>query len=63
MGSHSLLQGNLPDSGMESVSHMFQADSLLSEPPREPLMVAPVAKFSQLLDQPEWMRKQAAAVR
>ena len=47
MGCHSLLQGNLPDSGMESGSHTLQADSLPSEPPREPLKVATVAKFPQ----------------
>ena len=32
-----LLQGNLPDPGMEAGSPALQADSLLSEPPRKPI--------------------------
>ena len=32
-----LLQGNLPDPGMEAKSPALQADSLLSEPPRKPI--------------------------
>ena len=33
VGSHSLLQGNLPDSGIEPGSPALQADALPSEPP------------------------------
>ena len=33
MSSRSLLQGNLPDSGIKSKSPALQADSLPSEPP------------------------------
>ena len=33
MDSHSLLQGDLPDPGIEPGSPALQADSLLSEPP------------------------------
>ena len=36
MGIHSLLQGNLPDPGIEPRSPALQADSLLSEPPGKP---------------------------
>ena len=36
VGWHALLQGNLPDPGMEPLSPAFQADSLSSEPPWEP---------------------------
>ena len=32
-----VLQGNLPDPGMEAVSPALQADSLLSEPPKKPI--------------------------
>ena len=32
LDSHSLLQGNLPNSGIEPRSLALQADSLLSEP-------------------------------
>ena len=32
MGCHSLLQGNLPDPGIESGSPALQVDSLLTEP-------------------------------
>ena len=36
VGSHSLLQGDLPDPGIEPRSPALQADSLLSEPPGKP---------------------------
>ena len=36
MGSHSLLQGDLPDPGIEPGSATLQADSLPSEPPGNP---------------------------
>ena len=36
MGCHCLLQGNLPDPGIEPGSPALQADSLLSEPLGEP---------------------------
>ena len=36
VSGHSLLQGNLPDAGIESRSLALQADSLLSEPPGKP---------------------------
>ena len=34
--NHSLLQGDLPDPGIEPGSPALQADSLPSEPPRKP---------------------------
>ena len=37
LGSHSLLQGDLPDPGIKPRSPELQADSLLSEPPGKPL--------------------------
>ena len=37
LDSHSLLQGNLPDPGIEPGSLVLQADSLLSEPPGKPI--------------------------
>ena len=37
VGCHALLQGNLPDPGIEPRSPTLQADSLLSEPPGKPL--------------------------
>ena len=39
VGRHSLLQGNLPDPGMEPVSPALQVDSLPSEPPGKPKYV------------------------
>ena len=36
MGNHSLLQGDLPNPGMERGSPPLQADSLLCEPPGKP---------------------------
>ena len=36
MGCQSLLQGALPDPGMEPRSPALQPDSLLTEPPRKP---------------------------
>ena len=36
VGSRSLLQGNLPNSGIEPRSLALQADSLLPEPPEKP---------------------------
>ena len=36
MGCHSLLQGNLPNPGIEPGSPTLQVDSLLSEPPGKP---------------------------
>ena len=36
MGCHSLLQGDLPDPGIETRSLELQADSLLSETPEKP---------------------------
>ena len=36
MGSHFLLQGNLPDSGIEPGSPALQADALPSKPPGKP---------------------------
>ena len=35
-GCHSLLQGGLPNTGIETGSLVLQADSLLSEPPESP---------------------------
>ena len=37
VGSHSLLQGNLPTSGMEPMSPTLQADSLPAESPGKPI--------------------------
>ena len=34
--SHSLLQGNLPDPGIEPRSPVLWADALISEPPGKP---------------------------
>ena len=39
VGCHSLLQGNLPDPGIEPRSPALQADSLPSELPGKPLVV------------------------
>ena len=39
VGSQALLQGNLPDPGIELSSPALQADSLLSEPPGKLLNV------------------------
>ena len=36
VGCHALLQGNLPNPGIEPRSPALQADSLPSEPPRKP---------------------------
>ena len=36
VGSHALLQGNLPNPGIEPGSPILQADSLPSEPPGKP---------------------------
>ena len=36
MGCHFLLQGNLPDPGIEPRSSALQADALTSEPPGKP---------------------------
>ena len=36
VGCHALLQGNLPNPGIEPRSPAFQADSLLSKPPGKP---------------------------
>ena len=38
MGCHFLLQGNLPDPGIEPRSPAFQADALTAEPPRKTLI-------------------------
>ena len=38
VGCHSLLQGNLPDPGIEPWSLVLQADSLPSEPPGKPTL-------------------------
>ena len=35
MGCHALLQGNLPDPGVQTGSPARQADSLAAEPPRK----------------------------
>ena len=40
VGSHSLLQGVLPDPGIEAWSLALQEDSLLSEPPGKPWKAA-----------------------
>ena len=45
MGSQSLLQGNLPDSGIEPGSPTLQEDSLPAEPPGKPLLYAVVYIF------------------
>ena len=37
MGSHSLLQGDLPNPEIKPRSPALQADSLLSEPPEKPI--------------------------
>ena len=37
VGCHFLLQGNLPDPGIEPRSLTLQADALTSEPPGKPL--------------------------
>ena len=39
VGSHALLQGNLPDPGIEPGSLTLQADSLPSEPPGKSLLL------------------------
>ena len=44
VGSHALLQGNLPDPGIEPRSLPVQADSLLSEPPGKPKLRKSPAK-------------------
>ena len=52
MGSHSLLQGDLPNPGIEPLFPALWADSFPSEPAGEPTVVT-VAKlntFSALLD-------------
>jgi len=36
VGCHFLLQGDLPDPGIEPRSPILQADALTSEPPRKP---------------------------
>ena len=38
VGSHFLLQGDLPNPGLEPRSPTLQADSLLSEPPGKPML-------------------------
>ena len=38
VGSHDLLQGNLPNPGVEPTSPALQVYSLLSEPPRNPTL-------------------------
>ena len=40
VGCHILLQGNLPNPGIEPRSPALQADSLPSEPPRKPMNTA-----------------------
>ena len=40
VGSHSLLQGNLPDPGIEPWSPALQADSSPSEPPGKPSLIS-----------------------
>ena len=42
MGSHSLLQGIYPDAGIKPRFPALQADSLQSEPPGKPMVVARV---------------------
>ena len=37
VGCHAILQGNLPNPGIELRSPALQADSLPSEPPRKPI--------------------------
>ena len=39
VGCHALIQGNLPNPGIEFRSHALQADSLLYEPQRKPIKV------------------------
>ena len=41
VGSHALLQGNLPNPGIEPGSPILQADSLPSEPPGKPQKCLP----------------------
>ena len=55
VGCHALLQGNLPNLGMEPRSPALQADSLLSEPPGKPLL--PLVPTSQTMC--EWSRERA----
>ena len=50
VGSHSLLQGDLPHPGIEPGSPTLQADSLLSEPPRK-LSIQPINTWLQRLVQ------------
>ena len=38
VGSHTLLQGNLPNPGVEPRSPTLQVYSLVSEPPRKPTL-------------------------
>ena len=54
MGSHFLLQGNLPDPGIKLGSPSLQADSLPSEPPRKPSFVKNTT-FAQLLKAISWI--------
>ena len=60
VGSHSLLQGNLPYSGIEPRSPRLQADSLPSEPPGKPKQCIPNAKFLVLTNVP-WLHKTLAS--
>ena len=46
MGSHSLLQGNLPDPGIKPGSPALQIDSLPSEPPGKPSVFGGNLSFS-----------------
>ena len=45
MGCHFLLQGNLPDPGIELRSLALQADALTSEPPGKPMTKIYYIKF------------------
>ena len=54
VGSHSLLQGNLPTPGIEPSSPTLQADSLPSEPPGKPLLKVGPSKFYKLQSYKTW---------
>ena len=49
VGSHSLLQGNLPNSGIKPRFPTLQADSLLSEPPGKPRAIYILFQFLSIL--------------
>ena len=49
VGSHSLLQGNLPNPGIKPRFPTLQADSLLSEPPGKPWVIYILFQFLSII--------------